>query len=241
MKAIVITLTKEEETELLALRKKSDSYLGERALAILHSNEGEHTTQIAKKLKRAEQTIRSWLNAYKKKGIRGLYKNFSPGRPSTRQESFIPRLPEYLEKSPRDFGWGEDVWSIKVLMAQFVKETGINLSYHTVYRALKDAGYSCKRSKKTPPLAAPSKEEKIEKVNEIISKINNLKDLDNVEVAFLDESHFSTEPYVVRGWSKRGKRFFPTDTEKTRVVHAVWGIHTQDGWFLLEEFQERKL
>ena len=80
-------------------------------------------------------------------------------------------------------------------MAQFHKETAISLSYHTVYRALHDAGYSCKRAKKTPPVTAPSKEEKIEMVNEIISKINNLNNLDDVEIAFLDESHFTTDPY----------------------------------------------
>ncbi len=55
---------------------------------------------------------------------------------------------------------------------------------------------------------------------------------------FLDESHFSTEPYVIRGWSKKGKPFFPVDPEKTRNPHNIWGICTSKRFFLLEEFKK---
>ena len=57
---------------------------------------------------------------------------------------------------------------------------------------------------------------------------------------FLDESHFSTDPYVIRGWSKRGQPFFPCNTGETRGVHDIWGIRAGKRWFLLEKRKEER-
>ena len=176
------------------------------------------------------------MHAYQKDGLAGLDKDYSPGRPSVRKEKLIPHLSEYLAKSPRDFGWGEDVWSVKVLMAQFKKENGFAISRYTIIRALYDGGFTAKRAKKTTLAHAPSKEEKLQRVQEIASEIAGLRCNGDVDVMFLDESHFSTDPYVVRGWSKRGQPFFPPDSDETRELHDIWGIRAGKRWFLLEEF-----
>jgi len=237
MKTIRIELSNEARQELLRIRHKSNDYRSERALAVLHCADGKRPRQIAELLKRSSQAVCQWLHAYKKDGAKGLNKNFSPGRPSLRKSELIPRLPEYLAKSPRYLGWGEDVWSVKVIMAQFEKDNGRTVSRHTVIRALHDAGYSAKRTKKTIPAHAPSKEEKLERVKQIATEINELKNAGDVEVMFLDESHFSTDPYVVRGWSKRGEPFFPPDSKKKRRMHDIWGIRAGKRRFLLEKFE----
>jgi transposase len=239
MKTINIKLSSKERKELLKIRQKSTDYRNERALAVLHCDSGKRPCQIAALLMRSSQTICQWLNSYKQNGIKGLDKKFSPGRPSLRKTELIPRLSIYLASSPRDFGWYEDIWSVKVIMAQFKKETGRSICRHTVIRALSDAGYSSKRGKKTTPIHAPSKEEKLKKVRQIAAEINALKETENVEVMFLDESHFSTEPYVIRGWSKKGEPFFPPDSQKERKLHYIWGIRTQKRYYLLEEFQKK--
>ena len=76
-------------------------------------------------------------------------------------------------------------------------------------------------SKEDNTAHAPSKEEKLQRVQEIASEIAGLRCNGDVEVMFLDESHFSTDPYVVRGWSKRGQPFFPPDSDKTRELHDI--------------------
>ncbi len=161
MKTIRIQITDQERQRLLGLRQKSGDCRGERALAVLHCADGRRPRQIADMLKRSSQAVCQWLHAYERDGITGLSKEYSPGRPSTRKTKLIHNLEKYLSRSPRDFGWGEDVWSVKVLMAQFEKENGFPISRYTVIRALND------------------------------------------------ESHFSADPYVIRGWSKRGQPFFP--------------------------------
>lgn len=236
MKTIRIQISELERQELFLLRQKSGDYRSERALAVLHCADGKRPRQIADMLKRSSQAICQWLHAYQKDGLAGLDKDYSPGRPSVRKEKLIPHLSEYLAKSPRDFGWGEDVWSVKVLMAQFEKENGFAISRYTIIRALCDEGFTAKRAKKTTPAHAPSKEEKLHRVQKIASEIAGLRCNGDVDVMFLDESHFSTDPYVVRGWSRRGQPFFPPDADETRELHDIWGIRSGKRWFLLEEF-----
>jgi len=239
MKIIKIKLSKKERIELEGLRRKYNDYRSERALAILHCSDGLTATRIAKILRRTIQTVCIWLHAYEDHGVKGLSRNFSPGRPNLRRTKLLPRLEEYLQRSPRDYGWGEDVWSTKVMIAQYHKETETAISSDSVERALHDAGYSFKRAKKSVPAKAPSKSEKLAKVKEIARKISTLKENGEVEVMFLDESHFSTDPYVTRGWHKRGEPFFPPNSVKTGKLHNIWGICSGGRRFLLEEFEEK--
>jgi len=59
------------------------------------------------------------------------------------------------------------------------------------------------------PSNAPSAAEKKAKVSEIIDKIKENKP-EKLEVLFADESHFSNQPYVSRGWFKRGEKKLQT-------------------------------
>lgn len=107
MKLIRINLSNEDKRTLNSLRRKFNDYRSERALAVLHCANGMKATHIAKILNRQTTTICSWLNRYKKYGIEGLNRNFSPGRPSKRNKYLIPLLEKYLQKNPRDYGWAK--------------------------------------------------------------------------------------------------------------------------------------
>jgi len=239
MKIIKIELTKEERLELEKICRSFNDYRNERALAVLHCAKGKKATHIAAMLNKTIQTICVWLKAYQANRIHGLNRKYSPGRPSIRQQELIPLLDSYLSKSPYDYGWGENVWGTKVIIAQFQRDTGISLSQATVERALHDAGYSFKRAKKGVPAIAPSKEEKLKRVKSIAQEISDLKANGDIEVMFLNESHFSTDPYVTRGWHKRGKPFFPADSIKERRMHYLWGIRSGKRFLLLEEFEQK--
>jgi len=239
MKIIKIELSGQDRSALESVRRKYNDYRSERALAVLHCAEGMKATKIAEILQRTVQTVCSWLKAYQESGIDGLNRDFSPGRPNIRRTQLLPKIEEYLRHSPRDYGWGEDIWSTKVMIAQFHKETGEPVSVDSVERALHDADYSFKRAKKSVPVNAPTKTEKLEKIKEIAKEIEGLKANGSIEIMFLDESHFSTDPYVMRGWHKRGKPFFPPDTAKKGKLHDIWGIRAGKRCFLLEKFEQK--
>lgn len=235
MKVVKIALSVDAQKALEDLQHNGSGLMRERSLAILHCSAGKKILWIAHALNRRPLTIKTWIDAYLKSGIEGLDRTYSPGRPSFRISHLKPRLEKYFERSPRDYGWGEDIWTTQIINAQFEKEIGRKVGASTLSRLLKDAGYTFKRAKKTTCIAAPSKVEKLERVQEIAKQILDFKAEDEVEVVFLDESHFSTDPYVVRGWHKKGVPFFPADTPKAGKSFGLWCICADNREFLLEE------
>ena len=104
-----------------------------------------------------------------------------------------------------------------------------------VSRSIKDTAYKAMQVKEQ--LANKNQNEPT--VQEIAAEILKLKKDSDVDVFFVDESHFSTEPYVVRGWYRRGEDFFPRDKSQQEVHHNFWRIQTADKIFLLEECRKK--
>jgi transposase len=239
MKIVKLALSKQEKAELEYLQINGSNLLRERSLAILHCSEGKKLTWIAEALNRRILTIRTWIESFREHGVSGLSRAYSPGRPSFRKECLLPELRNCLSKMPRDYGFFEDVWTLDLLKAHFKTQFNRNFSTSTITRLLKDDCYSFKRPKKSIPENAPSKEEKLQRVQQIAQEILALKDGKETVVLFLDESHFSTEPYVIRGWHKRGEPFFPQDSAKTGKSFGVWRIQSGRQMFLLEKRIEK--
>ena len=55
------------------------------------------------------------------------------------------------------------------------------------------------------PLNSPSSAEKKRRIGEIVDSIKQYSPED-IEIFFADESHFSNQPYVSRGWFKCGEK-----------------------------------
>jgi transposase len=93
------------------------------------------------------------------------------------------------------------------------------------------------RPSKTVSPLAPSPEEKLASVKATIKAIAKLLEQKPCEIFTSDESHFSTEPYLVRGWFK--KRWPPQDPEfqQKRKLHHVWMLKFKEAAFLLEAIQ----
>ena len=168
---IQIVLSKEQIKLLSGLRKQTNDERSERALMILLSNDGLSALQIANQLKRNAHTVRLWLNRYIKEGITGLNRKYSQGAPSTKRDLLIESFDEWFSKSPTDYGYQSNAWTISLIIDSFLKKTQVIVSEDTVQRALKKVGYSYKKPKKTVPLRAPNKEAKKHRVLEMIAEI----------------------------------------------------------------------
>ena len=230
-----IKLSEDQVRELNKIRRKTDDPRTERALVILMSNDGISPPKITKQLKRHYNTIIEWLKRYQKYGVDGLNRHYSPGRPSERNIFLKPLLEECLELQPIDYGYPEEYWDTRLFQRLCKEKTGRYFSFDTIERALHDAGYVYKRPRKTVPEKAPSKEEKKATVLSIIEDIKQILEKEETEILVLDEAHFSTEPYVIRGWQKRGEPFFPKDIFEKRECHSVWCIQYQQLSFHLEK------
>lgn len=201
---IRISLKERERLELLRLRLGRSTNIGERAYYVLLSDEGKSAPEIATQLTRNIITIRLWLNRYVAKGIEGLKTKKASGRPSHKAGAIESRLKELLERSPQDYGYQESGWHINLLRDWFDKQ-GIRACEKTFAKALNKQGYVYKRFSKTMPENAPCPLEKKSKVAEIVSTIRQ-NTPNEIEILFVDESHFSNQPYVSRGWFKTGEK-----------------------------------
>ena len=233
-----IQLSNEQRLELEKFRKQASSKDSEKALMVLLSNDGKSVSEIALMLKRHQHTIRDWLKRYKTKGIKGLKRKFSPGRPNEMREKIKQRIKTILRNSPIKHGYQDSTWRVPLITFEINKNLNLNASTKTVTRALKDMGYVYKRPSKTIPGHAPTKKEKQEIIKKMVRDILKIIDDEESVIYALDESHFSTEPYLVQGWFK--KRWPPqdSDTQKKRKPHLLWLLEYKDTKILLEKIDK---
>mgnify|MGYP001404507979 CR=1 FL=1 len=235
---IKIELTNSEKTELSKIRNKTSDPRSEIALMVLLSSEGLNVSKISKTVHRHDHTVRLWLKRYIEKGLSGLNRKFSNGRPSVKRNLLISNLDKWLTESPFKYGYKTSEWTVSLIKDMFRKKTGESISEDTIERALKKADFSYRKAKKSVPLTAPSKEEKIEKVNNLIEEIKEFMKNDKVQIISLDETHLSSEPYLIRGWYKKNSTF-DTYTPQEGELYDFWCLEYQGTRFFLEKFKKR--
>lgn len=90
-------------------------------------------------------------------------------------------------------------------MRDWFEKQGVSACDNTLVKSLNRLGFVYKRFSKTLPANAPSSTEKKARINEIVGEIRK-ESGEDIEILFVDESHFSNQPYVSRGWFKRGEK-----------------------------------
>lgn len=201
---IRISLSPEEKSALNRLRLTKKSNIGERAHYVLLSDEGKSVQEICAHLSRNGHTVRLWLKRYLKDGISGLSSRNNSGRPAKKAPIIESQLQELLSKSPQEYGYQEAGWQINILRDWFAKQ-GLHACTNTLAKALNKLDFVYKRFSKTMPANAPSSTEKKARIRDIVDKVGKNAATD-IEILFVDESHFSNQPYVTRGWFKSGEK-----------------------------------
>ncbi|HHM0508194.1 TPA: IS630 family transposase, partial [Legionella pneumophila] len=191
------------------------------AYYVLLSSSGKSIGEISAQLSRNPHTVRCWIKRYLHFGISGLIDKNSSGRPNQLREKVKEELNQLLSVSPKEYGYQQSGWQINLQLDQLTKTVG-SVSATTVKRALHEHGWVYKRYSKKPPLNAPSKEDKAAYIEKMVASLSKQKLEHEIEILFADESHFSNEPYVERGWFKRGEKK-PVHTNKMRESKTLFG------------------
>jgi len=71
----------------------------------------------------------------------------------------------------------------------------------------------------------------------MIAGIKDLVSAEDTEIYALDESHFSTEPYLVRGWFKKRWPAQDRNEQQARKSHILWMLESCNNKILLEEIK----
>ncbi len=144
----VPTLRKKERLRLQkAARSAKNPKLRERCRAMLWSEEGKTTGEIARLLGIHATTPMRWIKDYLRFGFAGLIPEKIPGRPRTVDAEGEAVLRSALKRNPRDLGYLFTRWTLAALAEHLYSETHARVSPETVRRALKRLRYRYKRPK----------------------------------------------------------------------------------------------
>jgi len=233
---IKISLTEIQITEL-NLAKTNSAIPEKRIIAILLSNSGMLAKEIGRIVGYNGATTRKHLQSYLQNGLQGLVMGRSTGRRSKINESLIPFLKKCLMTSPTEYGWDKSTWDSTIIIKSFEKEHKESISHDSVSRAMKKLNYSYKRPQKSPSVNAPSREEKRARIEVIIAEIKAGIGNEDCEIFCSDESHFTNEPYLTRGYFKKGREGIDPNTVETRNSKSFWIIESAQRRFLLEKYE----
>jgi transposase len=130
-------------SEIRRFAKRSrDAAQARRLLAIAAVLDGTSREDAAKMGGMDRQTLRDWVIRFNEQGPEGLINIPSPGVPpklGKKQRAFLHRL---VEDGPIPAVHGVVRWRACDLIMQLHEEFGISVSDDTIYRALKDLGFS---------------------------------------------------------------------------------------------------
>ena len=129
------------EVRRLAKRAK-DAGQARRLLAIAAVLEGASRAEAAKIGGMDRQTLRDWVIRFNNQGADGLINIPSPGVPAKLKATHRAFLARIVEEGPIPAAHGVVRWRACDLIMRLHEEFGISVSDDTVYRALKDLGFS---------------------------------------------------------------------------------------------------
>jgi transposase len=118
-------------------RQTKDVRIRERTqMLLLASEQNMLVPEIAKIVRRNDQTVRTWINRFNAEGIPGLYDAPRSGAPPTVTPAYRERLLVVVRQRPRTLERPYSMWTLQRLADFMAEETGIRISPVTVSRIL---------------------------------------------------------------------------------------------------------
>jgi len=118
-------------------------------MVLLAAEEKMTAPEIAKIVRKNDQTVRRWIKRFNTEGIRGLYDAPRTGSPGKTTSEYQERLLTIVRQRPRSLEQPYSMWTLERLADFMAEETGIRVSYETVRRILKKNGITFSRPQHT--------------------------------------------------------------------------------------------
>jgi transposase len=129
-------------------------------LNVLKGSSPAHTADIYGDSPRA---VQYWVKNIASKGLAGLWDKNRPGRPPKLSENEQEKLRKEIRRSPREFGYDQNLWDGPLLSHHLKERYGIVLGIRQCQRLFNQLGFTLQRPRRKACESDPQQQEEFKK------------------------------------------------------------------------------
>jgi len=119
--------------------------------------------QVAQVFGHSRRTVQYWVRRFEQSGFAGLQETPRPGRPGTVDDVLRERIGQDLRKSPREFGYSQNLWDGKLLSHHLAKNYDAKLGIRQCQRLFHQLGFRLRKPRPVIAKADPGAQEQYKK------------------------------------------------------------------------------
>jgi len=131
--------------------RSEESRYDHRLHGILLVCSGFSCSKVAELLGQSRRTVQYWVRRFERSGFAGLQEGFRAGRPPALDEETLEEVGRDLRRSPRDWGYSQNLWDGKLLSHHLAERYGAQLGVRQCQRLFRQLGF--RRRKPRPVIA----------------------------------------------------------------------------------------
>jgi transposase len=195
-------LSRKHLKKLRRLQRHRLTIVSRRATILLCSYKGWSCSQIADIVGQHVQSVRHWIKAFDRADRQGRWDLFKPkprpGRKPTFDEKVQQGLLDIFKEAPHKYGFSGSQWTLHRL-AEAAVRTGLvsSISHESVRRLINKSKHSYRRLKAWLKITDPQYHRKKRWRDWAVTWA---KQDSTVSAVYQDESWFSGNPRLIRGW-----------------------------------------
>lgn len=145
------------------IQRSAESRYNHRLHGILLVCRGYSCYEVAELFGHSPRTIESWVKRFEKSGFAGLEEKTRPGRPPVIQEKTRQAVAKDLQRSPRDFGYTQNLWDGQLLSHHLAHKYSVSLKVRQCQRLFHQFGFRYRKPRAVIAHAIPEEQERYKK------------------------------------------------------------------------------
>jgi transposase len=133
------------------IQRSDESRYDHRLHGVLLVASGKTCSEVAGLFGQSRRTVQYWVKRFDAHGFAGLQERQRSGRPSLLTEGIKEKIGYDLRRSPRDIGYGQNLWDGKMLSHHLAKTYSLQLGARQCQRLFHNLGF--RRRKPRPVIA----------------------------------------------------------------------------------------
>jgi transposase len=207
-----------------------------RSRAVLAIERGQPVGQVAEAFDVDRTTIFRWVRRFAKEGSGGLERRAGSGRPPLLAVFDMEALNDIVLEPASHFGFETDLWTVGRLRQVIQEHYGVTVSRGTVWRRLRDAGFTCQKPERR--YFEVNEEARQEWLEQEAPRIRAAVRKYRAILYFQDESNVSLTAFLGKTWAFRGQTPQLRVTGKRGGVTAMSALSGQ-GRLVFQLFTQR--